>query len=95
MKINIGLVVLMLTVLALVVLAAAQPPALATGTPTIQRWVFGGGGSTVTQSIYALTGVTGQVVAGKASNGSSWLCTGILCGLPVYHISVPLVFRYP
>jgi hypothetical protein len=85
-----------LILLALIVLVATQQPVSAAVTPAIDRWVFAGGGGTVTQGSYTLIGVTGQLVAGKASNGSSWLCSGILCGLSAYNLYLPLVLRsYP
>jgi hypothetical protein len=87
MKIKMGLLALAL------VIVVAQPPVLANGAPTITWWAFAGGGSTTIQGSSSLTGVVGQGTAGQVANGSSSLCSGLLCGVWPYDAYLPFVMN--
>ncbi len=73
--------------------------ALAQGTPTINRWVIGGGGGTATGGNVSLSNTLGQTVAGPSSGGNVAISAGFWSGGPVapapaeYTAYLPLVVR--
>jgi len=82
----------LLTALAALLLLAGV--ILANGTPSIDRYVIGGGGGHSEATPYALDGTIGQPVVGLASGDGYELCSGFWCGAAVeYKIYLPLVLR--
>jgi hypothetical protein len=87
------------SVLALAVLLLLAGVVLAQGTPSIGRWVVGGGGGHTDNGSYSLDGTIGQAVAGVTGNAPYGLCAGFWCGADVavppegHHIYLPLVVR--
>ena len=83
-----GLVLVTLSLTLVVGLALAQ------GTPTIDRYVIGGGGGHAEATPYALDGTLGQSVVGTASQGDYGLCSGFWCGAAVeYKIYLPSMLK--
>jgi len=67
---------------------------LANGTPSIDRYVIGGGGGHSEAAPYTLDGTIGQPVVGLASGDGYELCSGFWCGAAAgYEIYLPLVLR--
>jgi hypothetical protein len=74
--------------------------ALAQGTPSIDWWVIGGGGGSVTVGSTSLGGTIGQGLVGVDSNTPYELCSGFWCGAgggpDQYEIFLPVILRqYP
>jgi hypothetical protein len=66
----------------------------ADGLPTIDWWVIGGGGSSVSSGSYSLSGTVGQPIMGADLSGTRYLCSGFWCGaMPEYHVYLPLILR--
>lgn len=66
----------------------------ADGIPTVERWVIGGGGGSVSGGSYRLNGTVGQPIVGTATSGSHQLCAGFWCGaMPDHAVYLPLVLR--
>ncbi|MDW8068161.1 MAG: hypothetical protein RML46_04545 [Anaerolineae bacterium] len=84
-----------ITVLAAVLLCSLllTGVALASGPPTIDWRVIGGGGGRVQAGTYILDGTVGQAVVGRAVGSTHDLCSGFWCGLAGYPVYLPLVLR--
>ena len=83
-----------IVILALLVLLAGTGWARAAPAATLDRYVTGGGGTTLEQGALSLDNTIGQPVAGRYG---SRLCVGFWCPSSiVYEVFVPLTMRdYP
>ena len=67
---------------------------LASGTPTIERYVVGGGGGHAEVPPYTLDGTLGQALVGLAGDEPYGLCSGFWCeGWGRYRVYLPLAVR--
>jgi hypothetical protein len=85
-----------LLILACLLLAGV---ALASGVPSVDWNVIGGGGGYLKADTTVLNTTIGQAVVGEVSDGKLGLCSGFWCGSddiynpPDIHIYLPLVLR--
>ncbi len=87
-RIAVLLTLVALLVLAGVVLALAPPPA-----PQIDWWVISAGGGHAEAGIYTLDATVGQTVTGVASAGNSELCAGFWCAAAEYTVYLPAIMK--
>jgi hypothetical protein len=86
-RIAVLLTLVALVLLAGAVLALAPPPA-----PRIDWWVISAGGGHAEAGAYALDGTIGQAVVGRVDNPTYELCAGFRCGVTVIHKTyLPLI----
>lgn len=83
---------------ALIISLLLVSTALAQGTPSIDWWVIGGGGGSVTVSSTSLGGTIGQGMVGVDSSAPYQLCSGFWgCGGvgtgDEYEIYLPIILR--
>jgi hypothetical protein len=80
--------------LALVAVILASSVVLAAPTALqLPRSVFSGGGARVAAGSYALDGTIGQAIVGEVSMGGYRVCSGFWCGLGIYKILLPIIFK--
>jgi hypothetical protein len=66
---------------------------LARGTPTIKRWVIGGGGGVAAGDGVSIGGALGQAVVGPSGGGSVTLLAGFWTGGPTAFVYLPAMLK--